>query len=197
MEYFKKYETGIAMRETDEQLYSRFLKDRNNEDLRELLERHRNNLTLFLFGIVHDMEDAEELMLDSFAVLVSGSPGFSGKSSFKTWLFAVGRNLALKQLKKKRPYLQLQDGSENDQLSINSMPESGLIKNERNMQLYLAMDKLRPDYREVLQLIYFEDMSIEEAASVMKKTKKQIYNLSTRSRQALKDELERMGFDIE
>ncbi|MBO4819600.1 MAG: RNA polymerase sigma factor [Firmicutes bacterium] len=185
------------MRETDEQLYSRFIQSRNNEDLRELLERHRNNLTLFLFGIVHDMEDAEELMLDSFAVLVSGSPGFSGKSSFKTWLFAVGRNLALKHLRKKRPAMLFQENSNNDQLSINNMPESGLITNERNIQLYLAMDKLNPDYREVLHLIYFEDMSIEDAARIMNKTKKQVYNLSTRSRQALKDELERMGFDID
>lgn len=185
------------MRETDEQLYNSFLQNKNNEDLRELLERHRNNLTLFLFGIVHDMEDAEELMLDSFAVLVSGSPGFLGKSSFKTWLFSVGRNLALKHLRKKRPMVPLQDAGEGNQLSINEVPESGLIKNETYMQLYAAMERLNPDYREILQLIYFEEMSLDEAAAVMKKTKKQVYNLSTRSRQALKDELERMGFDID
>ncbi len=185
----------FAMKETDEQIYSRFIRDRRNDDLKMLLERYRENLTLFIFGIVHDLEDAEELMLDSFAVLVSDDPGFSGKSSFKTWLFAIGRNLALKQLRKKR-FLPL-DREGRDDGTQNDTPETDLIKNEQYKQLYLAMEKLNPDYREILHLIYFEDMSMDEAAVIMKKSKKQIYNLSSRSKQALKAELERTGFDIE
>ena len=183
------------MKETDEQIYSRFIRDRRNDDLKMLLERYRENLTLFIFGIVHDLEDAEELMLDSFAVLVSDDPGFSGKSSFKTWLFAIGRNLALKHLRKKR-FLPL-DREGRDDGTQNDTPETDLIKNEQYKQLYLAMEKLNPDYREILHLIYFEDMSMDEAAVIMKKSKKQIYNLSSRSKQALKAELERTDFDIE
>ena len=185
------------MKESDEQLYSRFLKDRDNEDLKELLLRYRESLTLFLFGIVHDLEDAEELMMDSFAVLVSGSSRFSGKSSFKTWLFAVGRNLALKHLRKhKVAYDQFEEIIVDDQpCRVDSRPETDLIKDEQNRLLYAALKSLHPDYRQVLYLIYFEGMSCEEAADVMKKNKKQVYNLSARGRQALKEELERIGFE--
>ena len=69
-----------AMHETDEQIYSRFLAEGCEDDLRILLERHRDGLILFLFSFVHNMEDAEELMLDAFAEAAAGA-GFSGRSS--------------------------------------------------------------------------------------------------------------------
>ena len=185
------------MRESDEQLYSRFIRDRSNDDLKELLDRYRESLTLFLFGLVHDIEDAEELMMDSFAVLVSGTSRFSGKSSFKTWLFAVGRNLALKHLRKHRNVTgRIEDDIPEDlSAGLETRPEMDLINDERNRQLYTAMEMLNPDYRQVLYLIYFEEMSCEEAAAIMKKNKKQVYNLAARGRQALKDELGKMGFE--
>ena len=187
------------MTETDEQLYSRFLLKNSNDDLKELLERHREGLTMFLFGLVHDIDDAEELMLDAYAVAASGTSAFSGKSSFKTWIFGIGRNLALKHLRKHRYQSGSLDSDElNEVRSPEELsPEMELIKEERRQKLYAAMEKLDEDYREVLYLIYFENMSCEEAAGVMKKTRKQIYNLSARGKQALKNELYRMGFEYE
>ena len=49
------------------------------------------------------------------------------------------------------------------------------------------------DYRQALYLLFIEDMTCEEAAQVMRKTKKQVYNLSFRGRQSLKEILERRG----
>ncbi len=53
------------MTEKDEVLYNRFLANRHEADFRVLLERDRESLTLFLYGYVHNMEDAEEVMLDT------------------------------------------------------------------------------------------------------------------------------------
>ncbi|MCR5324492.1 MAG: hypothetical protein K6E85_14635 [Lachnospiraceae bacterium] len=88
-------------REPDEIIYSRYLKTSDNKDLKELLVRYRTELTFFIYGFVRNMEDAEEIMMDAFAAAASGTARFSGKSSFKTWLYAIGRNLAMKQLRKK------------------------------------------------------------------------------------------------
>ena len=74
---------------SDEDVYKRFIEQHNNEDFRILLERHREGLLLFLMSIVHNMDDAEELMLDTFAEAASAT-SFSGKSSFKTWLYSMG-----------------------------------------------------------------------------------------------------------
>ena len=184
------------MRETDEIIYSRFLKERDEKDLCILLERHRESLMLFLFGYVHNSEDAEELMMDAFAVAASGTASFSGRSSFKTWLFAIGRNKARSFLRKKRGvFISLKEipGAEAE-LQTGETPEDALLRDERHRHLYAAMETLPDEYRQVLHLLYFEEMSTEEVCAVMKKTKKQVYNLTERGRKALKDALEQAGY---
>ena len=86
---------------TDEALYRIYLEKADNEAFKILLERHREPLALFLYGMLHNMEDAEDVMLDAYAVAASGTTKFKEKSSFKTWLYAIARNLALKHLRKK------------------------------------------------------------------------------------------------
>ena len=179
--------------ETDEVIYRRFMDSGDEDDLRVLLERHRESFTLFLYGYMHSLEDAEELMLDAFAVAVSGTARFSGRSSFKTWLFGIGRNLARKRLRDQRPWTEeLRGGTPS---VTQPAPEAELIHGERQRHLYAALEKLPADYRQALYLLFFEDMSCEEAAQVMGKSKKQVYNLSFRGKQTLKDILEKTGFD--
>ncbi|MBO5496448.1 MAG: RNA polymerase sigma factor [Oscillospiraceae bacterium] len=178
------------MRKTDEVIYRRFLADHHEDDLRILLERHREGLVLFLYGYVHSMEDAEDLMLDAFAEAAAGAR-FSGKSTFKTWLFAIGKKLALRHLRRRR----LASGYQTLPDETVQPPELDILKEERSRQLFLALSRLREEYRQILLLLYFEEMSHEEAALVMGKTRKQLYNLAERGRKALKDQLERMGFD--
>ena len=82
----KKRKEAVTIFEKDELIYRRFLTSGKENDLRILLERHREGLVLFLMGYVGNEEDAEELMMDAFAVVASRTSTFSGKSSFKTWL---------------------------------------------------------------------------------------------------------------
>jgi len=180
----------MDMQETDETLYRRFLSERSEDALRTLLQRHREGLTLFLYGYLRSWEDAEDLMLDAFAEVAAGRTFFAGKSSFKTWLFSIGRHLALRELRRCRVPLPFNENLEAETDS----PETELLTAERDRQLYEALERLNPDYRQVLYLFYFEDMKPEEAARVMGKTRKQIYNLNERGRKALREELERMGF---
>lgn len=186
------------MNETDEKLYKRFLKEGNSDDLRVLLEKYNESLTLFIYGYVHDMEDAEELMLDTFAVAASGTSHFGGRSSFKTWLFGIGRNLALKHLRKHSiKAAALQDDVASSKADPSQDPDLNILRKERNASLYRALNQLNPDYRQALYLIYFEEMDHDEASRVMGKTKKQFYNLVTRGKASLKSILERMGEDYE
>ena len=185
----------------DEIVYRRFLAERSEKDLGILLERHRESLLLFLMGYVGNEEDAEELMMDTYAVIASGTSNFSGRSSFKTWLFGIARNQAKMFLRKKKGFfLSLEEMLEKTQKEpatdkLPDTPELDLLRQEQNKELYQALETLPAGYRQVLYLIYFEEMSVDDAALVMGKSKKQIYNLTERGRKALKDRLERMGFD--
>ena len=179
------------MIESDELIYGRYLAERNEEDFRILLERHRESLMLFLYSFVHNMEDAEELMLDAYAEAAAGAD-YSGKSTFRTWLFSIGKNMALMRLRKQRftaevPFEQTD--------AVAAPPELDILREERNRQLYGALSRLREEYRQILILLYFEDMSHEEAGRIMEKNRKQVYNLAERGRAALREQLERMGFD--
>ena len=180
------------MYETDEQIYSRFLAEHNENDLRILLERHKESLILFLYGIVHNMEDAEELMLDAFAEAAAGN-AFAGKSTFRTWLFSIGKKMALMHLRKQRRAL----GFDDTEIRSEDTPELKILQEDRSRQLYQALGKLNDEYRQMLILLYFEEMSYEEAGRVMGKNRKQAYNLAERGKKALKAELERVGFDYE
>ncbi len=190
---------------TDEELYSRFLDNRDEDALLVLITRHKENLMLFINGFVHNIDLAEELALDTFSEVAAGPTLFSGASSFKTWLFGVGRNLALKSINRSKRFFEkpieevddLSDSSSADPFCHNNSPEAELLKDEQNRNLYEAMSSLNPEYRRVLILLYFEDMTREEAAAVMGKSKKQVYNLAERGRKALKEILVKTGFEYE
>ncbi|MBP5332406.1 MAG: sigma-70 family RNA polymerase sigma factor [Lachnospiraceae bacterium] len=202
---FEENASEIKNAETDEALFYRYLDNNENAALKILLERYREDLAFFICGFVRNMTDAEDIMMDAFALAASGTAKFAGKSSFKTWLFAIGRNLALKHLRKKHfLFFSLNDdrfsetGSEMGETvaARDGLPETEILRNERNRQLYEAMNKISPEYRQVLHLTYFEEMGNDEVAFVMKKNKKQVYNLIARGKQALKDVLQRdYGFE--
>ena len=190
------------MYETDEEVYSRFLNGEDREALGELLERYGASLTLFLRGYVDSIEDAEDLMMDSFVAIAMKKEWTAQGSSFKTWLFAIGRKLALKHNRKKRRTAASLDQWNTGRTEPGEAasegyqyPETELLKQEQNQQLYRAMENLHAEYREVLFLLYFEQMTYEEAGVIMRKNKKQMYHLAERGKQALRQELARMGFD--
>ena len=71
------------------------------------------------------------------------------------------------------------------------------LREERRISVHRALRRLKPDYRQVLWLVYFDDLTHREAAAVMKKSVHATETLVYRARHALKAELEREGFDYE
>ena len=76
---------------------------------------------------------------------------------------------------------------------IGLLAEEVIRTEERNRILHFCMDEMNPDYREVLYLTYFEDMSYAQAAEVTGKTVKQITNMVYRGKESLRRLLEREG----
>lgn len=177
---------------TDEQLYSRFIHG-ESDALDELLIRHKDGLTWFLYGIVKNVEDAEDLMMDTFALLITKKVNFKNNSSFKTWLYGIGRNLAKKHVRKSH--------YANEQI-MNTLPEKymeqledsdllvDVIKAEDSGRLYAALNAIPEEYATAIYLQYIERLSSEQTAKIMKKSLKQIYNLTSRAKVRLRQELE-------
>ena len=71
--------------------YRRFL-DGDDKGLVEIVGDYKDGLILYLNGYVNNIFIAEELTEDTFFRLITKKPRYSGKSTFKSWLYAIGRN---------------------------------------------------------------------------------------------------------
>ena len=74
--------------------YRRFL-DGDDEGIVDIIKDYKDGLTLYLNGYVSNIFVAEELMEETFFKLMMKKPRFTGKYSFKTWLYTIGRNVAI------------------------------------------------------------------------------------------------------
>ena len=172
-------------------LYQRFLSG-DDSGLQRLMERYGNSLMLYIDGYLHDIHEAEDLMIEAFAYFVAKRPRLRD-DGFRAYLYKSARHLALRCLQKKRrkqlfSFDDLEQEPESDVLL-----ETLVQTDERNRILWRCMDELAPAYREALYLVYFEGMRHAEAAAVMRKTEKQIADLAYRGRASLRKTLEREG----
>ncbi len=168
----------------------------NQEVLTDIIRDYRDGLVLFINGIVQNVSIAEELAEDVFVKLIIKRPHFASDSSFKTWLYAIGRNMAISYLRRqKHIHIPLENCPEltDDEKDL----ERQYIQKEKQMLLHTTMKKLKPEYHQVLWLIYFEGFSQKETARIMGKTVHNVETLAYRARQALKAKLLEEGFEYE
>lgn len=108
-------------------------------------------------------DDAEDVLQDVYAKVLSGRAVFRGQSSFKTWLFGVIRLTAREQ---RRWRWRL--GSEPLDVEPAQVPSSApLVDRETAEHLARGLARLSERQREVLHLVFYEGLSIAEAAGVM------------------------------
>lgn len=115
----------------------------------------------------------------------------------KTWLYTIGRNVAIDYLRKSKRSSFLPIDNLQNVLSDEGEFEKSYLQEERKIAVHKALGKLNTEYREILYLIYFEDFSNSEAAKTLNKSKRQIENLIYRARNSLKAELNKEGFVYE
>ena len=176
--------------------YRRFREDGEPQGLVEIIRDYKDGLILYLNSFVGDLHTAEELTEDTFVLLGTKKPRDKGKGSFKTWLYTIGRNVAIDYLRReaRRREVSLDDVGE---LIDDESIEQAYIREERKITVHRALSRLKSEYRQVLWLTYFEDFSTKETAAVMKKSVHNIETLVYRARKALKTQLETEGFIYE
>lgn len=166
--------------------YRRFL-DGDNGGFTELVKEYKDGLMMYINSFVNNIYTAEELCEDTFVKLGFKKPKYNGKASFKTWLYAIGRNVAIDYLRKNAKHREI--STEDCILSDEADIEKSYIQSEEKIALHTAMRKLKAEYRQALWLVYFEGFSNKEAAVIMKKSVHGVETLLYRARLALKAEL--------
>ena len=179
------------------QSYRKYRDDGDESGLVEIIRDYKDGLIFYLTSIVGDIHTAEDLTEDTFVLLGTKKPKYKGKCSFKTWLYTIGRNKAIDHLRKKKrlgetPLEEAPEVSDEE----NDL-EKDYIKEEQKIQIHRTLRTLKPEYRQVLWLVYFDGLAVKEAAKVMKKSIHSTETLVYRARKALKVRLEQEGFDNE
>lgn len=188
--------SSLNNQNTGSDLYADYLNG-NKEAYAEIVEFYKNPLMLFINTFVNNIHIAEELTQETFVSIGVKKPKFNGKSSFKTWLFAVGRNITLSFLRK-HSREELTDDSDlfsvfDDTVDIE---KQYLVESDR-IAVHQAISKLSDDYRQVIWLSYFEELDNNEIAKVMKKSKHSVETLKYRAKESLRKILEKEGFIYE
>lgn len=183
------------MNDREASCYRRFLNG-DEQAFDELMNALFFKLVFFIDSYVHDRHTAEDLAVDVFADLVLHRHRYNFKSSLKSYLFMRGRCRAIDCLRH-RKVLSFVELSEIAELADDGKTlEELLLTDERKRAVHTALNALPEDQRTAVHLVYFEEMSYKEAATVMKKTAKQVDNLLVRAKKALRDLLGKDGEDL-
>ena len=165
--------------------YRRFL-DGDESAFDEIMKELFDSLVFFIDRYVHDIHAAEDIAIDAFSDLVVHRHRYNFKVTLKTYLFMLCRSRALNYIKHCK-VIDFVEFEEADQAASEQKTlEEIVLADERKRVVNNALKALPDDMRVVIHLIYFEEMSYDEAAKVMKKNRKQVDNLLYRAKKELR-----------
>ena len=176
---------------SDDQLYQKFLAG-DVPSFDQLMIRYGDCLTYYINGYTHDLQDAEDLMIEAFARIMVKKPRI-GSGCFKAYLYKTARNLAARFHEKKDHFQVFGFEDLNHEIADSVLTEDLLADEERKEVLYECLDRIDPDMREALWLFYFEGLSYDQIADVMKLRRKQVDHLLDRGKQQMRKELKKEG----
>ena len=181
------------MAEYGECSYRRFLRG-DKAALENLVKAFSDSLVRYAYSLVKDPVIAEEVMEDCFAALFIKAPKLQSDEHLKRYLYRIAHNKSMDYLRRRRVHVSLEDV---ENVIGSADPQQDLVHRERDRTLYLCMQQLPRQYREVLVLTYFVGFGTEDICRILALRTKQVYNLSSRARIALKELLEKEGISHE
>jgi RNA polymerase sigma-70 factor (ECF subfamily) len=138
----------------------------DREAFDELVKKYQKQLYSMLYRMVSSHEDASDLLQKTFIKAFTGLKSFERRSSFKTWLYQIGINLAKNVYRDRSRFEQVSI----DDVVIRKNPRTleSLIKNESRLLLRKALAELPEKQRLTLMFRIQEERKFEEIADIMK-----------------------------
>jgi len=162
-------------------------------DFKELVKNNQQNVK----GIIKliTKENNEDLEQEVYVKVWKNAHSYKEQGTFKSWINTIARNVSKDYLKS--AYRKHQDNMTSDEITLNTVadtkttPELRLIKNDRQQRIIIAVNSLKPKFKEVILLCEIEGWAYEEAAKKLKcplgTIKSRLYNAKKELAQQLKD----------
>ena len=189
--------TNEMPQQTDADLVAAILKG-EQELFRDLVQRYQGRLVNYLYRLLRSTQEAEDLAQEVFFKVYQALDRYDPKYKFSTWLFRVAQNAAIDQIRKRRLQLVSMDrqGSGDEDLgtwefaSPDPSPYGDLRNRERGEAIQVAIDGLPWDYRELIVLRHYGELSYDEIAKLKDMPLGTVKNKLFRGRQMMKERLQ-------
>jgi RNA polymerase sigma factor (sigma-70 family) len=134
----------------------------------ELEARHPQSFGWALCCCRQDRERAEEVLQRAYLKILNGAARYDGRGAFTTWLFAVIRRTALDERRRHWLWaLRLLAYGRLRPVPATPSLEEALDRHALRQMFQTALQGLAPRQRQVLHLVFYQDLSLTEAATVM------------------------------
>ena len=137
----------------------------------ELMGRYRDAIYYMLLKMVNNASDAEDLTIEAFGKAFKNINQYAPNYAFSTWLFKIATNNCIDFIRKKKAsHVSLDHSNEEHEKATKDIqatvldPEESLINDQKIKLMRSLVSKLKPRYRKLIELRYFNELSYEEIA---------------------------------
>ncbi|MDQ3191457.1 MAG: sigma-70 family RNA polymerase sigma factor [Bacteroidota bacterium] len=158
----------------DYKLVVRAVENGDQKAYAELMTRYRDSIYFMLLKMVNNRDDADDLTIEAFGKAFKRLSQYTPNYAFSTWLFKIASNNCIDFIRKKKnnTTFSIDKPFENEDGVGMSMdlkspmldPEEKVIKKQKIKLMHEVVEKLKPRYRELIELRYFQEYSYEEIA---------------------------------
>jgi RNA polymerase sigma factor (sigma-70 family) len=157
----------------DYNLVQKALHQQDQKAYAELMDRYREPIYYMLLKMVNNKDDAEDLTIEAFGKAFRRLGQYTPQFAFSTWLFKIASNNCIDYIRKKKiKAISIDQGfqtDDGDTIEINVKdavidPAEAMEKEERIKKMREIVDKLKPRYRKLVELRYFDELAYEEIA---------------------------------
>lgn len=152
----------------------------------ELVTRHQTSVFNVCYRILHERGEAEDMTQETFIRAHGRLNTFNIEQSFGPWIRRVAANVCFNYLESQKITIELNDETAADE---SQSPESRLEVRERSEEIHMALASLPPQYRIVVELRHYQEMSYDEIASELKIPLSDVKSHLFRARKILAEKL--------
>jgi len=154
-----------------------------------LMDLFWSNVYNYVFFKINDEEEAEDIAIETFTKVFAKLKLYNSDFDFKTWLLSIAHNTMIDHIRKS-PALKLSLDDENYPIDIQEelpSPEESLIQQQDTDALILYLQKLKPEYRRILELRFLEEKTYKEIAEELDLSMANVKVRLLRARQLLQE----------
>ncbi|MEI5907144.1 RNA polymerase sigma factor SigX [Bacillus spongiae] len=160
-----------------------------NSDFHYLYDHYHQDVFQFLIYLTKDRDLAEDLTQEVYIRVLKSHQQFQGKSSEKTWLFSITKNVAIDYFRKQKGWrnkiAEKFDWGRSQLKDTQRMPEEIVQQNEEIQLMYECLNQCTVDQRMVVIMRYLQELSISETAEALDWTESKVKTTQHRALKVL------------